>query len=58
VNADDWLEAVRIVIANTKQDPINNAVMPLIGAAAVFALWYWGIVSWETIKMFLCLDLC
>ena len=58
MNADDWLEAARVVIDGAKRDPVNNAIMPLIGAAGVFALWYYGLVSWPTIKAFFCYDLC
>lgn len=58
MKADDWIEAAKIVITNAKRNPINEAIMPLVGAGIIFALWYYDIVSWPTIKMFLCYDLC
>ena len=57
MTADDIIEFAQILWVNAKKDPINNAVLPMIGAGIVFALWYYDIVSWKAIHMFFCYGL-
>jgi len=39
------------------RDPLNSLILPLIGAAILFALWYYDILPWKVIKAFLTTDL-
>ena len=42
--------ALHIIIENAKRDPVNGAVMPLIGATMLFAAWYYWGLPWAIIK--------
>lgn len=50
--------ALSILIDGVRRDPINNGVLPVIGAMILFALWYYGWMSWDAIHVLICHDLC
>lgn len=54
----DLIAALKILRDNAVRDPINYAVLPMIGAAGLFALWYYGWLSWDFIHEIVCHDLC
>ena len=53
----DVKEALKILWDGARKDPINGAIMPLIGIGILFWIWYEGWVSWNTIHAFICYDL-
>jgi hypothetical protein len=54
----DLIAALKILRDNAVRDPVNYAVLPMIGAAGLFALWYYGWLSWDAIHYVICHDLC
>jgi hypothetical protein len=58
LSADDWLEAAQIIYRSAKRDPINNAILPLIGLTGIGALVYYVPAAWPWVKMAFCHDLC
>lgn len=54
----DPIAALKILRDNAVRDPVNYAVLPMIGVAGLFALWYYGWLSWDVIHVIVCQDLC
>ena len=54
----DMTAALKILRDNAVRDPVNYAVLPIIGAAGLFALWYYGWLSWDFIHVIICHDGC
>ena len=55
----DVKEALKILWDGARKDPINGAVMPLIGIGILFWVWYEGWLTWDQIKYIICHgDLC
>lgn len=50
------LEAWKIIRDNAIADPINNAVLPVIGLAILIALWYFGSLPFDVIEEIVCHD--
>lgn len=55
---NDLKDALKALWAGAQRDPINNAVLPLIGAGILFFVWYEGWLSWDVIHIIICHDLC
>ena len=54
----DLIAALKVLRDNAVRDPINNAVLPMIGLAMLFALLYYGWLSRDVIYHIVCHDLC
>ena len=54
----DLRVALRILADGARRDPVSGLVMPLVGAAALFVLWYRAWLPWSVIRVIICHDLC
>ena len=55
----DLKAALKILWDGARKDPINGAIMPLIGIGILFWIWYEGWLTWDQIKYIICHgDLC
>lgn len=50
------LTALKILLENARRDPLNNAVLPLIGAGLLALAWYRGWLSADVIRVIVCHD--
>ena len=57
-NMDDLKAALKILWDGARKDPINGAVLPLIGVAILLWLWCLGWLTWDVIHVLVCHDLC
>jgi hypothetical protein len=49
-------EARRVLANQVRTDPVNNLLLPLVGAGWLLFLGYRGWVSWDLIRLVVCHD--
>jgi hypothetical protein len=53
----DLGDALKVLRDNAKRDPINCALMPLVGIGILIVAYHYGL-PWAVINAIICHDLC